>query len=342
MQTDRSVAKPALRLGLLSLAHVHAPSYAACLASLPAQEARLVGIWDDQAQRGQAGAQQYHAEYFSDLDQLLQQVDAVVIASTNRQHEELVLAAIQHKVAVLCEKPLSIDQTSAARMVQAARQAGVPLFTAFPVRFMPAVERAREIIRSGRIGRVLAINGTNHGQMPGGWFTDPKESGGGSLIDHTVHVADLIRWFLGREFTQVYAEYDRRLYDIPTEDCALLTMEIEGGVFATLDSSWSRPRSFPFWGDVTMQIQGTAGVVRLNAFDETMTFYNDQQMRSEWVYTGSNADLRMIQEFVRVVRDGGPTQLATGEDGLRAAEVAFFAYEAGRRHRPVAIARVEV
>ena len=227
-------------------------------------------------------------------------------------------------------------------MVRAAREAGVPLFTAFPCRFIPSVERARQIIRSGRIGRVLAINGTNHGTMPGGWFTDPQEAGGGALIDHTVHVADLIRWFLDAEVTEVYAEYDRRLYDIPVEDCAILTMEIEGGIFATLDASWSRPRSFPFWGDVTMGIQGTAGVIRLDAFDQVMTLYSDKQMRPTWQFFGESADYRMIAEFARVIREGGPTQLATGLDGLRAAEVAFAAYEAGRRHEPVRLQPVSV
>mgnify|MGYP001392054074 CR=1 FL=1 len=339
INTSRIGDRP-VRLGMLSMAHLHGWSYADSMAHMPGVE--LVGIYHENAEQGEQYAKQFGTRYFASESELLDQVDGVVIASTNRRHEELALAAVKKGKAVLCEKPLSVNAESGARMVRAAQEAGVPLYTAFPCRFIPSVERARQMVRSGRIGRVLAINGTNHGMMPGGWFTDPKESGGGSLIDHTVHVADLIRWFLDAEFAEVYAEYDRRIHDIPVEDCAILTMEIEGGVFATLDSSWSRPRSFPFWGDVTMGIQGTAGVIRLDAFDETMTFYSDQRMRPSWQFFGENADYRMIAEFARVIREGGPTQLATGLDGLRAAEVAFAAYEAGRRHEPVRLQLVSV
>lgn len=331
-----------VRLGLVSMAHLHAYSYADCLMRLPKDQAEFVGIWDENEERAKENAARRGTRHFRDLGQLLAEVDGVVVASTNRRHEELVLAAVEAGKAVICEKPLSINAESGARMVRAARDKGVPLFTAFPVRFIPVVEKARELIRSGRIGRVLAINGTNHGQMPGGWFTDPEEAGGGSLIDHTVHVADIIRWMLGAEFTEVYAEYDRRLYDIPVEDCAILMMEVEGGVFATIDASWSRPRSFPFWGDVTMGIQATGGAIRLDAFGQTMTFYSDERMRPSWEFYGENADYRMIAEFARVVREGGPTQLATGLDGLRAAEVAFAAYEAGRRHQPVKLELVQI
>lgn len=66
--------------------------------------------------------------------------------------------------------------------------------------------RVKQALEQGQTGEVLAIKGTNHGRMPGGWFTDPDLAGGGAVLDHTVHVADLIRWLLGKEFTSVYAE----------------------------------------------------------------------------------------------------------------------------------------
>src|SRR5438094_400261 len=106
-------------------------------------------------------------------------------------------------------------------------------------------------IADGAIGEVLAVKGTNHGSLPPGWLTDPALAGGGAVMDHTVHVADLLRWILEREFVSVYAEIDTLLHPgLPVDDCGTLLLEMEGGVFASLDPSWSRPRTFPTWGDV--------------------------------------------------------------------------------------------
>ena len=76
-------------------------------------------------------------------------------------------------------------------------------------------------------------------------------------MDHTVHLADLVRWIFQTEVREVYCELDRRFHDIPTEDCGLLTLELTNGAFMTIDPSWSRPDSFYTWGDLYMHVVGT-------------------------------------------------------------------------------------
>jgi UDP-N-acetylglucosamine 3-dehydrogenase len=71
-------------------------------------------------------------------------------------------------VHVLCEKPIATTVEDARAMIQASENSGGQLRTAFPVRYLPPVARAREIVRGGSMGRVLAVNSTNHGQIPGG------------------------------------------------------------------------------------------------------------------------------------------------------------------------------
>src|SRR5215203_3512398 len=91
---------------------------------------------------------------------------------------------------------------------QASENSGSMLRTAFPVRYLPSVARAREIVRGGALGCVLAVSGTNRGKIPGGWFLDPELAGGGAVMDQTVHLADLLRWMLDVEVKSVYAEVD--------------------------------------------------------------------------------------------------------------------------------------
>ena len=136
--------------------------------------------------------------------------------------------------------------------------------------------RVKEQMDAGKIGKVLAIAATNQGSMPGGWFIDKTLSGGGALLDHTVHVADLVRWFTGAEFADVYAEADTLFHDIGVEDSGLLSFSMTDGTICTLDCSWSRLPHYPTWGGVTLNILGTDGYVSVDAFGQTLALYTEQ------------------------------------------------------------------
>src|SRR5437868_1392582 len=123
-----------LRCAILSAAHVHAPTYAAVLARIPATT--LVAVWDDDPVRGEAFARTHGSEFTADLDALLARsdVDAVIITAENVRHRALCEAACRAGKHVLCEKPLATTTQDAEAMIAAAAQAGVILATAFPMR----------------------------------------------------------------------------------------------------------------------------------------------------------------------------------------------------------------
>lgn len=329
-----------LRVGIASFAHLHARSYAHALGQIAG--ATLAGVWDAEADRGTREASTFGTTFYPQLDQLLAEVDTLIVASENANHKDLVLAAAQAGVPVLCEKPLAPTPADARAMVDACVEADVMLGTAFPVRYSPAVRRLREAVRQGQLGETLMIRATNRGTYPGGWFGDPQLAGGGALMDHIVHVADLLRWIWGREFSQVYAEAATRYHDLQVDDCGLLLITLEGGVSASLDPSWSRPnRSFPTWGDVTMEVIGVAGTARLDVFAQNLEWFNNDQVRAQWVNWGDNLDRLMIEDWLRAVRAGGPPPIS-GVDGLRAVELVAAAYISARSHEPVAVQRAEV
>lgn len=326
-----------IKIGILSAAHMHAASYAQALAAHP--DVALVGIVDPDEARGRALAGSVGTAYFASADALLETgLDGVVVTSENVHHRALTEQAAASGVrAVLCEKPLATTAEDARAMLAACAARNVRLATAFPCRYSPAFRHLREQVSGGAIGDVLAIRGTNRGRAPGGWFTDLSLSGGGAVIDHTVHVADLNRVLLGREATDVYAEISNGFAHSTYDDTGFLTIGYEGGVFATLDTSWSRPKTYPTWGDVTMQVVGTDGVLEMDMFGQSLVYYNDHAGQVSWPYWGSGTDEGLVADFVRLASGEAAPNLATGEDGLRALEVALAAYRSAAAGQPVAV-----
>jgi len=327
-----------LKIGILSFAHMHAASYAAALAAHPGAE--LVGIADADAERGREQAEAFGTRFFESEAALLDQhLDGVVVTSENVHHRRLVeMAAGAGVKAILCEKPLATTPEDAQAMIDVCRAAGVTLATAFPCRYSPAYQRLHVQVSAGAIGDVLAIRGTNHGKMPGGWFTDRALSGGGAVIDHTVHVADLNRHLLGRDALEVYAEIGSGFYHQEWEDTGFLSIRYDGGVFATLDTSWSRPASYPTWGDVTLQVLGTLGVLELDMLKQSLAAYGANG-QGAWVPWGSDMDAGLISDFLKLASGQPAPLLATGEDGLAALAVALAAYRSADIGAPAAVGK---
>ncbi len=328
-----------VRIGIVSFAHVHSPAYAAVLSDL--DEADFVGITDANPDRGAEAAERFGVRFFEGADSLFGEVDAVVVTSENKNHVRDVIPALESGVHVLCEKPISTTVEDARAMIEASETSGSQLRVAFPVRYLPSVSRACELVRGGSLGRVLAVNGTNHGQIPGGWFLDPELAGGGALMDHTVHLADLLRWMLDVEVTSVYAEVDSFFGATTTDDAAILTLGLEGGpvadgTFATIDPSWSRGDGYPTWGDMTLRIAGTSGVLDVDPFARPLRTFDYEARTPIWSYTGEDMNALMLADFLSGVAEGKPAG-ASGLDGLRALEVVLAAYRSSEDHKPKAV-----
>jgi predicted dehydrogenase len=333
-----------VRVGIVSFAHVHAPPYAEVLTSL--DSADFVGISDDDASRGRDAAERYGVSFFEDARSLFEAVDAVVVCSENKNHARDVIAALQSGVHVLCEKPIATTIEDAQAMIRASQEARRQLRVAFPVRYLPSVRHAREIVRSGGIGRILGVNATNHGQIPGGWFLDPDLAGGGAVMDHTVHVADALRWMLDAEATNLYCEVGTFFGGGEIDDAAILTLEFEGGIlpestFVSIDPSWSRGEGYPTWGDVTLRITGTSGVVNVDAFARPLTIFDHEEGNVSWTYTGEDMNVLMLEDFLRGVAEDSPAG-ASGVDGLRVLEIVLGAYRSGEEHELVEVELTEV
>ncbi|HJZ45995.1 MAG TPA: Gfo/Idh/MocA family oxidoreductase [Roseiflexaceae bacterium] len=324
-----------IRIGILSTAHGHANSYAASLRAIAGVD--LVGVADDDAQRGRAFAERFGIRAFASPQALLAEgLDGVVICSANLHHRHLTELAAGRTRHILCEKPIATTVADAEAMIEACAREGAKLQIAFPVRFAPPVMRLRALLRSGALGEIYSLKATNYGQMPGGWFVDRALAGGGAVIDHTVHVIDLLRWFFDAEVSEVYAEVgDSLLHDgLGIDDAGLLSFTLSNGAYGTLDTSWSRPAAFPTWGDVTIEVVAERGWARLDAFKQQLAVYSNRASRAQWVGWGSDMDLGLMRDFVAMIAEGREPSIS-GRDGLKALEVALAAYQSAASGAPV-------
>jgi predicted dehydrogenase len=296
----------------------------------------VVAVADEDGERGAAFAEEHGIEGGS-REEVLDAVDAAVVCAANADHAAWVEAAADAGVDVLCEKPLATNVETAQSMVEACEHAGVALGVAMPVRFNEPIRQAKAAHDAGEIGTLQALVGTNllTTMAPGTWFTDPEASGGGAIMDHSVHVVDLARWITGGEVGEVYAESGTRFSDIPVEDVDLLSMELEDGTPVTHDGSWRQPESWEFWGDVTMRLIGTEGVIEVDCFDQTFRETRESE-GIEAVHWGEDMNQGMLRDFVAAVREGRDPEIS-GEEGVREVAVVEAAYESVETGEPVPV-----
>lgn len=337
-----------MKVGLLSFAHVHATGYATLLRGMPGVE--LLTSDPDASSapagevRGAALAEQLGVRHADSYRELFEWgPDAVIVASENARHRPLVELAAKHGVDVLCEKPLATTAADAEAMVAACRGAGVRLGVAYPVRFSPGYAALRETVRGGGAGRVLTVAGANNGRLPAdsrAWFTDPELAGGGALMDHTVHIADLLDDLFGEaRAEEVYAQTNNLMYDadgVPVETAGLVTVRYDNGAVATVDASWSHPDHHHTWGGLELQLVGERATLEMDAFVQSVSGFDDRRQRGVLLPWGTNLDAAMVRAFLYGA-DPDAVQVADGEAGLRSLRIALAAYESALSGRPVPV-----
>ncbi len=328
-----------MKIGLMSFAHLHAESYAHQLKSLPGID--FIGIADDDAERGQHFARVYDVPFFESYDALLaRQPNGVIVTSENVRHRPLVELAAAAGVHVMCEKPLATTLEDGQAMLRVCEDAGVILMTAFPMRFSAPILEVKSLLEQDGLGQVLAVNSVNQGQMPKryrDWFVDKELAGGGSVFDHTVHLADVLRWYLEDEVVEVYAQTNRIMHrdTVEVETGGLLLLTFANGTFASIDCSWSRPMNYPTWGGLALQLIGQKGVVHVDAFSQNIAAYSNADPPA-WIPWLSDPDGAMVREFVSAIRKNRAPRV-TGYDGFKAMEVALAAYRSAELGQPVAL-----
>lgn len=327
-----------MKIGILSFAHHHAEAYIQNLRAIPGVE--MIGLADEDRERGQRFATQFDAHPFESYEALLaEKPDGVVVCSENNKHRPLVEMAAAAGVHVLSEKPLATRLDDARAIVEACNRAGVTLMTAFPLRFSTPLREVKAWLDAGDLGQVYCFNATNQGELPRHyreWFVDEQLAGGGAVMDHTVHLVDIMRWYMKSEVVEVYAQTNRIFHadSVDVETGGLLMLTFANGVFASIDCSWSKPPYYPTWGGLGFEMVTDRGAVLVDAYKQYLTIYRHDLRRPVWGHWGSDTNQAMLNEFVAAIREDRPSTV-TGMDGYRAVEVALAAYQSVDTGQPV-------
>ena len=169
----------------------------------------VVAIASRSAERAEQAARELQIpRSYGGYDDLLADpdVEAVYIPLPNHLHAEWTRRAAAAGKHVLCEKPLAIDAREAAGMIAACRDAGVALMEAFMYRLHPLWLRAHELVRTGAIGELEAIQASfSYRNVDPSNIRNIAEYGGGALMDIGCYPINVARWFFGGEPDRVTA-----------------------------------------------------------------------------------------------------------------------------------------
>jgi predicted dehydrogenase len=175
-------------------------------------------------------------------------IDAVMITSPTSTHRELVLATLDSGKALFCEKPLAPNLDDVRELCGAVALASQAAQVGFHSRFHPIVNRIRELVVSAGLGAPMAYTLRDDQYWPTGavvpghssWRSDRAQAGGGALLEHSIHAADIVCWLFGPA-VRVSAK-TRAVFGYDVEDVAAVVVEHASGVVGTILSVFNGVR----------------------------------------------------------------------------------------------------
>ena len=293
-----------------------------------------------------ARAEQFAADHaipaaYSDIDALVADpaVDVVFISTTNELHKPQTLAAAAAGKHVLCEKPLAVTIDDARAMVSACAEARVVLGTNHYRRLKTTIQTIRNLIEAGRIGVPILAQVTSTGYLnesQQSWRLSSPGSGGGVVLDITVHDVDVLRYLLDDEIDEVTAVTAHSgLMRGPLEDVAVTTLRFRRGVVATSTVSFCTPGAIG-----ALEIMGSEGTIlaRDVVGDKPggEVYLRRRGDDLEQIEIGPEVEhyTATVERFNQAVRGLGRPAVS-GEDGLRSLAVALAALQSAKEGRSV-------
>jgi UDP-N-acetyl-2-amino-2-deoxyglucuronate dehydrogenase len=347
-------------IGCGKVADAHAQAYQA----LP--ESHFVGVYDVQFPRAAALAERYGVRAYASLEEMLHdpQVQAVSICTPHPTHPEMVVGCAAAGVHALVEKPMAVDLKGCDRAIAAAKVAGIKLGVVSQRRFYEPVQRMKQAIEAGKIGRPLLATVTVMGwrdqayyQMDpwrGKWATE----GGGVMVTQTTHQIDLFQWFMG-PIDEVFGYWDNLNHPyVEVEDTAIAVVRFkQGGLGTILLSNSQRPG---FYGKIHVHGETGASVgVQTDGgspFVSGVTQHVDPPFNDIWTIPSESQDLPgwkeadraraqtvdimthyhklQVQDFLQSILEGREPAVS-GREGRKHVELFTAIYRSQRDGRPV-------
>lgn len=297
---------------------------------LESKSANLSAVYDIDRKLAERFAKMNNCRWATELDEIFRDhsIDVVIVSVPNKFHSSIVISALESGKHVLCEKPMATYPEEASAMVRAAEAQKLFLKVGSNHRYFPNVMKAKELIKSGTLGRPIVFRGWigHDGSKFGSeWFKNYDIVGGGTLLDNGCHIIDIARMLIG-EPKYCFGETDNLLRDDikPAEDYASVIYRTVNGGLISLNCSW-----IEWYGYLYFEVFGEKGFVIVDArYGNRLTWglkgaecleISDFTNKPQQSY---NIELDL---FIDAIRNGHEPE-PSGHDGARVVEMIHAAY----------------
>jgi 1,5-anhydro-D-fructose reductase (1,5-anhydro-D-mannitol-forming) len=270
---------------------------------------RLYGL----VTRDPAKAVPYGVRALATLDEALADpaVDAVYVGTPVFLHAPQTIQSLRAGKHVICEKPMAMNETEARTMLQAADESGKTFGVAYYRRSYPKVQRAKQLLAAGTIGKPVLAELTCHNWFDGtgsrSWLVDPAKAGGGPLFDIASHRIDVLNFLFGQPL-RAGGQLSNVVHHYAVEDNATVMIEYAGGVRGMVDVRWYSKVSRD-----ECRIRGTDGEMELSPLNEPDLIYRraGEPAVHENLPAHANLHYPMLENFMDAVEAKAPL-LASG------------------------------
>jgi predicted dehydrogenase len=307
-------------------------------------DVELVAVADFDESRVNSVAKKYSTKAYTDYQRMLDETkpDEVTLAVPTVYHHKIALDIIERGIPLLIEKPISFTLEEGREIIEAAKNKNVKLMIGHIERFNPAIIALKELIAQEELGRIFQMDAHRQGPFPA------RIGDVGVVIDLAVHDLDIMRFVSQSEIVRVFAETEKHIHS-KYEDLLTGLVRLADGSVGTLNINWLTPTKIR-----EFIVTGERGLFRCDYLTQDLYFYeNPISHGSEWenlrVLRGvregkmvrhmiaKKEPLRAEQEaFINSILNNTPAPV-TGEDGLRALELAKAIIHSGTIHETVQV-----
>jgi scyllo-inositol 2-dehydrogenase (NAD+) len=294
--------------------------------------AQLVAVADVAEEKARQAAKELEIENaFGNLESMLEckGIDALVVATPDKFHAPAVKTAAAAGKHILCEKPPALNLTEAHELLAAVSKYGVYFQVGFMRRYDPAYASAMKRIETGEIGVPVIFKslGRDKDGPPLSYYQ--ANINGMLFYTNTIHDFDLARWMMRDEVTEVHAHTTSairpEIEQFGDVVASVVNLKFSKGAIGNIESNAQASYGY----DVRTEVVGSKGSIFIGSVHRTpMTVLTSQgsnrPVADYFLSTFADAYLAEIQDFVDSILHGRPPRV-TGEDGLRALEIAVAA-----------------
>ena len=301
---------------------------------------KLTAVCDIKPERAEYFSGKYNAKAFLSVAEMLDNIndtDVITVCTPNYLHAEHTLLSLRHKKHVICEKPMALSSADCQQMIDEALKAERDLFIVKQNRFNPPVEKLKEIIDEGRLGRIIGFQincfwNRNKEYYTGSDWKGRKELDGGTLFTQFSHFIDLMYWLMG-DVNKVQAIGKNFLHGevADFEDTGCVIIELKNGAIGTINYTVN---SYGKNMEGSLTVFGENGTVKIGG--QYLNVLEYQMFRDNYrisglpesrpandygFYQGSMSNHEKVYENVLEVLYNGGTIVANAYEGMKTVEI---------------------